>query len=838
MASLSNAISQFCATLDIKYLEVLDKNTLQSLYEKSQNDMNNRRDREIAKAVINYYDFINVPKIDLLSNFNCNGIRQFLVDNGKNVILKRRAELSIAGYKHDMLSSGTQKNIRRNNTRSALWTAIEWFLFSCADAKESELKGEITNLRKRLMICYLEDVGAANVALWKELDACIFNIAYDKAVDIATTGAILVNIVSKMSQSYHTRLCSYLRTLYAIYSDKQKYIDHQQYLKHFPYIESIYDYIKENETPEYLSLSIELQDKIRLINELINNSKQNINLLDATDNSIQSLKASLNTILARQFYIAMIDGSPACFYYALLLSRRYVYGTKLGKKTFEDQLDTTKTGHGISLVFKQIERVYKECDLPIEYVAMSKKWYEHISHKEAFLAYFMPLMVICFNCKHDGTIGGYVNFNEKWKSLFMYNLTEKSIDFQSDFVHTNIAADIHTNAGKNTGLTKKNYDGIARFVEIGSYVENEFEVSPAISYTGKEYEQLKNYYKFTKILFIDGGGYEKARRYITAESNAIDVAESSMTSAPNAISGATSSMACTTSTALDSTDEQAVFKYIARPQVTTSVYKFDSYLAVIQKNHGIFNAGETVFVKGPIPADSRDIVDILKLFIKTKKILNLPYVDIEDIYLTVSNPESFFGEIANDGLKKSNARYAGRITPNEKYLFLIYKNLCRGNIATRIYGRDIGAGKELSAAWRAANAKLVDFKQLPNSRPFSSATDLLDDNILLAYVFGLYFRYLFGIVDHADRNFMMSAGILYSVDEENISIATDTNFSNLTSQKKFILNNWQKISSDIDCTLRQWRDKLINTNLYPADIHDKIIARLDILINNPKNIFT
>jgi len=83
---------------------------------------------------------------------------------------------------------------------------------------------------------------------------------------------------------------------------------------------------------------------------------------------------------------------------------------------------------------------------------------------------------------------------------------------------------------------------------------------------------------------------------------------------------------------------------------------------------------------------------------------------------------------------------------------------------------------------------------------------------LYHYVLSIYFRYLFGIVDHADRNFLivLPENTLYSVDEENINFEKEITFltdRNKEKNRELIKRYWSSISNDITDKLRIWSDK-------------------------------
>jgi hypothetical protein len=195
-----------------------------------------------------------------------------------------------------------------------------------------------------------------------------------------------------------------------------------------------------------------------------------------------------------------------------------------------------------------------------------------------------------------------------------------------------------------------------------------------------------------------------------------------------------------------------------------------------------------------------------------KMVLGMNYIDVEQVMLKMSNPETFFGETLNEGLKKSNIRYAGRVKPGETYNFLVYENKCSSNgFILRNYGEGVPKGKEMSQAWRDAGTTIADFSDRGVCKVFTR-DDLKQKEYLYHYVLSIYFRYLFGIVDHADRNFLivLPENTLYSVDEENINFEKEITFltdRNKEKNREMIKRYWSSISDDIMNKLRSWSDK-------------------------------
>jgi hypothetical protein len=147
-------------------------------------------------------------------------------------------------------------------------------------------------------------------------------------------------------------------------------------------------------------------------------------------------------------------------------------------------------------------------------------------------------------------------------------------------------------------------------------------------------------------------------------------------------------------------------------------------------------------------------------------------------------------------------------------MFLIYKNLCGNNIPTRLYGDMVEKGKEKSESWINAKVTLVDFKKLFENKVckvFNSKEDLNNNHNLKYYILSMYFRYLFGIIDHADRNFLieLTNTKFYSVDEENIYTDKEITFIDSIvnkSHRLIIRKNWDKVKIEVLEVLQVWKE--------------------------------
>ena len=271
-----------------------------------------------------------------------------------------------------------------------------------------------------------------------------------------------------------------------------------------------------------------------------------------------------------------------------------------------------------------------------------------------------------------------------------------------------------------------------------------------------------------------------------------------------------------------------MFEYIARAQVPTSGSKLDSYYAKMKENFNEFKKGEIVFVKGPFVNDK--VYNILKLFIEMKKIMNIPYIHLEKIELKLSH--DFFTEEINikDNVGKGYIR--NKLDKNKIYSFIIYKNLCGDTFHTAKYGY---LKTQKSRAWKDTNATIINWSKIDIKCHHFEVNDLKNEKYLIEYLEALYFRYLFGIVDAANRNFLIVDNRLYGIDEENIDMIKDSNFSKLSKHFDYINKKWGKISNKLDKMLLQWKNKLPEIKKILSDkVYLGFEKRLDKILKDPK----
>lgn len=766
-------IKKFCTKGEIRYFDLLDISTKRIFFLSSLEAMNrNKTNKNIAKKVISEmsnldWELKKYKWIFTGNEVDCETILALPIHDipdsnfpiytegrKKSVSAGRSSGHGLSGIQDSILVSAMQKYIRRNNVMKAVWTVIDRSFMRC-DNEGVGAVAKLTHIRNRLKIIYLEDIGIANIDLFEymyENVDCISlqtkkekgskSLFYNNCEPIEKT---IVDIVSRMAQSNHTRMISYVKSIPQLIDNKNMYEKVKPYLKHFPSILKTIKYIDKN--------------------------------------SEKSARVNLTETLE--------SGNLACFYYFMEVN----YPTR--------KLGSNLKGKDYMFIYSLFYSVFKKKFGSVRCVEIADKWYRSFSNEETYFTYFHLMIMVCFPFVKDGYVENKVDYKERWKDIVMYNIEENPIEID-DYV-----VDIHTKIGNlNRGLSKNNLAGKNHFVYVGSYVEDEYTANDVA-------RELKNFYEFKTLLSV---GYTE-KIYLSGDEKEIKKLrdEKKHEKKHEKTHEKKHENEESDLEPEESDSEKDYFEFVGRAQITTSSNKFDSYFARMKRDWKVFKKGEIVFVKGPLPKGRSNVYDILRFYIEAKKVLKLPYIDVEKVELRMTDPIEFFGERYNEDLKKSNIRYAGKVNTENKYTFLVYKNLCGEDIETRKYGVNAKKGRsEGSEAWKKADATLVDFDKLYKKgvcKVFYNETDLGNKEYLKYYILALYFRYLFGIVDHADRNFLIDkkSDLLYSVDEENITTNKEISFMDDKAKNKNRRNiekGWPDVENDILKILKKWNKKL------------------------------
>lgn len=180
--------------------------------------------------------------------------------------------------------------------------------------------------------------------------------------------------------------------------------------------------------------------------------------------------------------------------------------------------------------------------------------------------------------------------------------------------------------------------------------------------------------------------------------------------------------------------ESRAYDFVVRTQLTTMGTKMDVYFAKDK-------AGSLVVVKGPY--QTRKEIDILVSNTEWKKRYNLPY---NKFVVRQLIPDRWPEGVPLGARNKINR--------NLPAFFLVFESyIDESQIRTKMRS---------SPLW--SPTEVVDWEQIPFH--FDYKNRALSDQEMKDYVHALLFRYLLGISDYADRNFVLKDGRIISIDED------------------------------------------------------------------------
>jgi hypothetical protein len=205
--------------------------------------------------------------------------------------------------------------------------------------------------------------------------------------------------------------------------------------------------------------------------------------------------------------------------------------------------------------------------------------------------------------------------------------------------------------------------------------------------------------------------------------------------------------------------ESEEFDFIVRTQLTTSRNKQDVYFA---KNR----EGQLKVVKGPY-RDMTDI-DILKQNTDWKIKHGLPHIPYE------------VKEMIPDRWSKGTPLgIRNSLDRTVKAYFIVFDSV--------IFEEQIKTRKHSSKIW--PETEVVDWEKIPLHFDYKGR-ELLEQE-MIDYVHNILYRYLLGISDLADRNFLMISGRIISIDEEIKDRLDGVNIE-LRKNKCIFIQNWLK----------------------------------------------
>lgn len=205
--------------------------------------------------------------------------------------------------------------------------------------------------------------------------------------------------------------------------------------------------------------------------------------------------------------------------------------------------------------------------------------------------------------------------------------------------------------------------------------------------------------------------------------------------------------------------ETEEYQFLVRTQLNTTKTKQDVYFAKDK-------SGKLVVVKGPF----KDIynINILKDHLQWKKGNNLPYIDFE--------VKEMIPDRWHEGIPLGIRNSIDRTTTS---YFVIFDSV--------IFEEQIVKKIHSSKVW--PETEVVDWEKIPIH--FDYKTRKLTEQEMIDYVHNILYRYLFGISDLADRNFLMVGGRVISIDEE-VKDRLDGLTYELRKNKCLFIHNWLK----------------------------------------------
>lgn len=202
--------------------------------------------------------------------------------------------------------------------------------------------------------------------------------------------------------------------------------------------------------------------------------------------------------------------------------------------------------------------------------------------------------------------------------------------------------------------------------------------------------------------------------------------------------------------------EKQVFNFIVRTQLVTSARKLDVYLAKEKLT------GKVVIVKGPYT--KKEQIKIVLFVTEWKNNNKLEYIPVRVMFLIP------------DMWDKTPLGVRNSIDVTKPCWFLVFDSLLDENVEQKTHS---------SKLW--PETQVVDFNKY---KLHMSVEDLDNEKIMKNYVVCLLFRYVFGITDLADRNFIvLKNGHVCSIDED--LLGRDVSFrTELRKNKANLVQIW------------------------------------------------
>lgn len=418
-----------------------------------------------------------------------------------------------------------------------------------------------------------------------------------------------------------------------------------------------------------------------------------------------------------------------------------------------------KAEGGRKPVWQIFEALAEGCAAEIvSLIPMARRWYKELQNtQESFLCWMLPLLAQVGDHPVDDPAPALVDDSlVDDASAAQIFATQKAMKLD-DYVF-----DIHVGSHENAGAAK-GQGGLVRFVEEGSYVENE---SPFVDQMWKAfYNDRKRIDEWEQPLgppavdkstgsLVDKSA-DKPTNHMTLTDADIDELVGLADEPANA--------------ALESQ-----YEFLVRTQITTSQYKTDVYFAREPQT------GKLVVVKGPFA--SREPVDRALEMNEWKRANGLPAAKCD--------AKELIPDMWLEGVPLGIRNRAPRDSPS---WFLVADSLLPEDPPRRTHSSKLWPPTEV-VDWEAPSIA-ANHLWAPMKHNYSM-------QVKVDYVVALLARYVMGISDLADRNFLRSGGRLYSLDEDGrvpagrqVQLAGELRVNKATKVRAWAEELWDQISS-------------------------------------------
>jgi hypothetical protein len=655
-----------------------------------------------------------------------------------------RTERSASGNRPDELKSGLQKYARRGETAKAMRCAVELYCFRLVGGKSV-----YTNLLHRLMIVYLEDVGPASYELWPLLDTLLVELRVeDTNGGLLEDGRARVALgywVSTICRSRHSRCLSHYSSVYAIGCNVQ-----QELLKSVGGLEGV---CKEAGVPDR-GVDMDLAGKVVSFSgrcARLSGKEGYPRFTDEDRGAVQAINSMLTLLDLAS------DGAFYWLYSVLMVKSvgRHLGSTKPGFLVL-DALGWYAVESGVCTDYNVRHRREELAEL----LGIARRWYrELINLRESTLCLSMVLkwLLMAMTPPTDG--GG-----QEMAASQLDDEEEVQIIGREEVGAFEVAGtplplddyvlDMHTSKGRSLGR------GRATFADEGSVVANED--------TRVTYELYRRFYNLLKHQQDATAGVSKHPRRTVTRVVHLPV-EPATPLVPPASTHTAMPTATHTATSGESraVRESDIFIFDVRAQATCTDSRPDTYFALERAS------GRRVFVKGPYR--NAEEAGVSARVAKLKR-LCMPELALIEVGLRLLVPDLF------PDVPLGTRRHVDRTRPQ---WFVVSDNaippvppdhwLVGDGKATATCGMPVT--DHATKVW--GTVRVVDWSVLGSSI-WPVACPRVPDPLRLAgaevleYVLNLLFRYVVGIPDPADRNFLLTRqGRIYSVDEEGLLRDTD-----------------------------------------------------------------